>query len=91
MTPPDLFDSTAGHLVAGVDEVGRGPLAGPVTAGAVILPPNVRSSGRFRWLSRVNDSKVLTRLTREELADEIWEHSLSAAVAFVSVTGADAL
>ncbi len=76
-------------LVAGVDEVGRGPLAGPVAAGAVVLPSNARASGRFRWLSRVNDSKVLTRLAREELAEEIWEHSLSAAVAFVSVVDID--
>jgi ribonuclease HII len=76
-------------LVAGVDEVGRGPLAGPVAAGAVVLPSNSRASGRFHWLSRVNDSKVLTRLAREQLAVEIWEHSLSAAVAFVSVDDID--
>ena len=76
-------------LVAGVDEVGRGPLAGPVAAGAVVLPPDARASGRFRWLPRVNDSKVLTRLAREELAEEIWEHSVSAAVAFVGVDDID--
>ena len=76
-------------LVAGVDEVGRGPLAGPVAAGAVVLPVNARASGRFRWLPRVNDSKALTRLAREELAEEIWEHSISAAVAFVSVETID--
>lgn len=77
------------QLVAGVDEVGRGPLAGPVAAGAVVLPPNARASRRYRWLSRVNDSKVLTQAVREELAEYIWEHSLSAAVSFVSVDDID--
>jgi ribonuclease HII len=73
------------RLVAGVDEVGRGPLAGPVAAGAVILPPGAR----FRWLSRVNDSKQLTAEAREELSGRIWEQALSAAVAFVPVEGVD--
>jgi ribonuclease HII len=49
--------------VAGVDEVGRGPLAGPVYAGAVVLP-----TSRLRWLSRLDDSKVLEAGAREELA-----------------------
>jgi len=66
-------------LVAGVDEVGRGPLAGPVAAGAVVLPPGAR----FRWLSSVRDSKQLTPGAREELAGRIWECALAAAVAFV--------
>lgn len=43
-------------LVAGVDEVGRGPLAGPVVAGLAILPPNPRG----RWVRHVRDSKQLT-------------------------------
>ena len=77
------------ELVAGVDEVGRGPLAGPVAAGAVVLRANVRASGCFRWLSRVNDSKVLSRPAREELSGYIWEHSLSAAVSFVHVDDID--
>lgn len=77
------------ELVAGVDEVGRGPLAGPVAAGAVILPPNVRAAGRFRWLKRVNDSKQLTALQREQLVDDIVEHSLAAAVAFIPVEQID--
>ena len=77
------------QLVAGVDEVGRGPLAGPVAAGAVVLPANARAAGSLRWLSRVNDSKVLRRSVREELADYIWDHSLSAAVSFVTVDDID--
>ncbi len=73
------------RLVAGVDEVGRGPLAGPVAAGAVILAPGAR----FRWLSRVRDSKQLTSEAREELAGRIWEVAVGAAVAFVPVEAVD--
>ncbi len=51
-------------LVAGVDEVGRGPLAGPVVAAAVVLSP----SSDFRWLFHVRDSKELAPPEREELA-----------------------
>ncbi len=54
--------------VAGVDEVGRGPLAGPVVAGAVVLPYS-----RARWVGRLRDSKLLDAPTREELAAEIRE------------------
>lgn len=55
----------AGALwVAGVDEVGCGPLAGPVAAGVVALP----AGKRFRWYSRVRDSKVLSERARDELA-----------------------
>ncbi|MFN0094395.1 MAG: ribonuclease HII [Dehalococcoidia bacterium] len=55
------------HWVAGVDEVGVGPLAGPVTAGVVALPPG----RRFKWYKWVNDSKVLPEPVRDELAKEI--------------------
>ena len=56
-----------GHArIAGVDEVGMGPLAGPVVAAAVILPPGA-------WLPGLNDSKRLSRLARERLARQI-EH-----------------
>jgi len=71
--------------VAGVDEVGRGPLAGPVAAGAVVLPSGIRAAGRFRWLSRVRDSKQLSSQAREQLAPFIWEHAEAAAVGFISV------
>ncbi len=77
------------NLIAGVDEVGRGPLAGPVTAGAVILPNGVRAGGRYRFLQKVNDSKQLTADAREELAELIWERALAAAVSFVSVETID--
>jgi ribonuclease HII len=76
-------------LIAGVDEVGRGPLAGPVAAGAVIFPKNQRAVGRFRFLKHVNDSKQLSHEQREELAPLIWENAIAAAVAFVSVETID--
>jgi ribonuclease HII len=72
-------------LIAGVDEVGRGPLAGPVAAGAVILPREVCVAGRYRFLRHVNDSKKLTPEAREDLAPLIWERAVAANVAFVSV------
>ncbi|MGE5595724.1 MAG: ribonuclease HII [Hyphomicrobiales bacterium] len=55
------------YWVAGVDEVGVGPLAGPVTAACVALPPK----RRFKWYKAVRDSKVLPEATRVELAAEI--------------------
>ena len=54
-------------VVAGVDEVGRGPLAGPVVAGAVCLDPRSRPG----WLGRVRDSKQLSARARRELAAAI--------------------
>ncbi|HVP06108.1 MAG TPA: ribonuclease HII [Dehalococcoidia bacterium] len=77
------------QLIAGVDEVGRGPLAGPVAAGAVILPAGQRATGRFRFLKHVNDSKQLTPEAREEIAPLIWENAVAAEVAFVSVETID--
>jgi len=62
------------NLVAGVDEVGRGPLAGPVVAAAVILPQDIS-------LDQVTDSKKLTHLKRAELFDLISESALDFAVA----------
>lgn len=92
--PPDLSveRSLWGQglaAIAGIDEVGRGPLAGPVAAGAVILPPISRINGRYRWLKYVRDSKQLLPATRQELAPHIWEHALAAGVAFVPVSAID--
>ena len=71
-------------LMAGVDEAGRGPLAGPVVAGAVILD----DSKRIRGLA---DSKVLTPLQRDKLYDLIRERSLCCAVGEASVEEIDTL
>jgi ribonuclease HII len=59
--------------VAGVDEVGRGPLAGPVVAAAVILPAG---RGRQKLAGAVADSKVLTAATRQALARDIREAAM---------------
>ncbi len=59
-----------GNLLAGVDEVGRGPLAGPVVTAAVILNPAVSIAG-------LADSKKLTEKRREALFEEIQEHALA--------------
>ena len=63
-------------LVCGIDEAGRGPLAGPVVAGAVILPPECE----ILWL---NDSKQLTEKRREQLYDEIMEKAVAVGVGIV--------
>ncbi|MDO4344822.1 MAG: ribonuclease HII [Eubacteriales bacterium] len=63
--------------VCGIDEAGRGPLAGPVVAGAVILPENCR----IRYL---NDSKQLTEKKREQLYGEIMEKALAVGVGMAS-------
>ncbi len=74
-------------LVAGVDEVGRGPLAGPVVAAAVILSP----SSDFRWLFHVRDSKQLSPPQRQELATYIWRDALAVGVGFIPHTAVDRL
>jgi ribonuclease HII len=66
------------HLVAGVDEAGRGPLAGPVVAAAVILPPGL--SGAEPWLRLVNDSKRLSSLQREKALEMILRHAVAIGV-----------
>lgn len=63
------FYKEGAEAVAGVDEAGRGPLAGPVTAAAVILDPDDIPAG-------LNDSKKLTKSSREALFDEILKTSL---------------
>ena len=71
-------------LICGVDEAGRGPLAGPVVAAAVILDPQ-------RPIDGLNDSKKLTAARRETLAVEIREKALAWAVAEASVEEIDRL
>jgi ribonuclease HII len=71
-------------LLAGVDEAGRGPLAGPVVAAAVILDDTKRIRG-------LADSKVLTPLQRERLFDQIREKALCCAVGEASVAEIDTL
>jgi len=70
--------------VAGIDEAGRGPLAGPVVAATVVLNPEKRITG-------LNDSKVLSAKVREELAAEIMDRATYWAVAQASVEEIDEL
>ncbi|WP_262695893.1 ribonuclease HII [Kordiimonas aquimaris] len=69
-------------MVCGVDEVGRGPLAGPVVAAAVILDPENIPDG-------LNDSKKLTQKRREALFDIIHEHAIAVCIAEASVSEID--
>lgn len=87
--PPPDFSFEAAALargfarIAGVDEVGRGPLAGPVTAAAVILDPNAIPAG-------LNDSKALSAKRRDALTEEIMA-SAEVCIAHASVAEIDAL
>ena len=62
--------------ICGIDEVGRGPLAGPVVAGAVILPKNCD-------ILYLNDSKKLSEKKREELYDEIMEKAVAVGIGII--------
>ena len=83
MTTADLFEGIAGHLVAGVDEVGRGPLAGDVVAAAVILTESPPEG--------VTDSKILTPERREALAESIRGEAVSWALGRATVAEIDEL
>ena len=72
------------NLVAGVDEVGRGPLAGPVVAAAVIFPQDIS-------LTQITDSKRLTPQKREELFDLIFQNALDVGIAEVDQDTIDKL
>lgn len=79
----ELFAAGA-RLVAGVDEAGRGPLAGPVVVAAVILPPDY-------WPDGLNDSKQVAQETRERLEAEILAEAVAWAVEVVPVEVIDAI
>lgn len=84
MTAPDLWTLEKERIAAGfsplcgVDEAGRGPLAGPVCAAAVILPQGLELPG-------LNDSKKLSEKQRDALYDEIVEKAITYGVAFATV------
>lgn len=65
------------EYICGIDEVGRGPLAGPVVAGAVILPKDCD-------ILYINDSKKLSEKKREELYDEIMEKAVAVGIGYAS-------
>ena len=66
-------------LIAGVDEVGRGALAGPVAAAAVILPRRLKGA----WLNEVRDSKLLSPIKREFLFHHIHETAISVGIGMI--------
>lgn len=70
------------EYICGIDEVGRGPLAGPVVAGAVILPKDCT-------ILYINDSKQLSEKKREELYDSIMEKAVAVSVGYASVERID--
>ena len=87
---PTLLEEMAlfsqGHsCIAGLDEAGRGCLAGPVVAAAVMLPLEADSSHLLSKLAGVNDSKQLSASTRERLYDVIHLHALAIGVGIGSV------
>ena len=71
-------------LICGIDEAGRGPLAGPVVVGAVVMKPD----SKLEW---VNDSKKVTEKRREILYDRIIEEALAYGVGIVSQQDIDEL
>lgn len=73
----NLFISKGYNFIAGVDEVGRGSLAGPVVASAVILPPK-------KFIKGVNDSKLLSKIERESLFKIISEEAISIGIGIVN-------
>lgn len=74
-------------LVAGLDEVGRGPLAGPVVAGVAILPLGLRG----RWVRLIRDSKQLTPSQREEALAHLQKHALALEIGVSSTQEIDEL
>jgi len=77
-------DVAEAQCLAGVDEAGRGPLAGPVVAAAVILNP-------ARPITGIGDSKALSERRRDELAVQIREHALAWSVAWADAAEIDTL
>ena len=74
-----LWETT--EIICGIDEVGRGPLAGPVVAGAVVFPRWFKPDGGV--LEELNDSKKLSARVLEQLTREIKNHALGWAVSAV--------
>ena len=78
----EIEDSLGLHLICGVDEAGRGPLAGPVCAAAVILPEHLQIPG-------LNDSKKLTDKKRRELFPVIQEQAIAYGIGLASESEID--
>ncbi len=79
------------RLIAGVDEVGRGSLFGPVVAAAVVLPAEWLLRRPPAWVSRIDDSKVIPPPRRAELAAALLREASAVGVGLASATEIDAL
>jgi len=79
-TEERLLEAEGYRYIAGIDEVGRGALAGPVVAAAVILPPDITK----RWSRQVRDSKMLTPARRELLFHHIHETAIAIGIGSAS-------
>lgn len=79
----ELYDS-GNKIICGCDEVGRGPLAGPLVVAAVILPQNLRIKG-------INDSKKLSAKTREAIYEIVMKDAIAVNVVFIFETEIDEL
>lgn len=77
-----IKNSEGYNLIAGVDEAGRGPLAGPVCVAAVILPKDI-------YLEKVNDSKKLSDKQKDRLYDEIIEKAIAYSIVLIDHTVID--
>lgn len=92
-SPSLEYEIRAGYpekTIAGVDEVGRGCVAGPVVAAALILPPQI-SFDQHPWLYEIKDSKLLSSATRDKLYPLIQEWALASAVGVATVKEIDTL
>jgi len=78
-TEEKILEAQGYQYIAGIDEVGRGPLAGPVVAAAVILPCHIDTP----WLNQVKDSKQLSPARRELLFHHIHEVAISIGIGVV--------
>jgi len=76
-------------LIAGIDEVGRGPIAGPVYAGAVIFPSGLNSNST--WLNTIDDSKQLTPANREKAAKHIYKSATAVSIGSSNSSEVDCL
>ena len=73
----ELYHSGS-QIIAGIDEAGRGPLAGPVVAAAVILPRKLCET--TQWLNQIDDSKKLSQKRRESAYELIFNNAISVAI-----------
>ena len=79
-------------MILGIDEVGRGPYAGPLVIGACILPSAEiaeREPEKYAWFFQLTDSKKLTAAKRESLYDKIKQGALASATGWVTSTEID--